>query len=59
MAEMPARQAEAFKLVHISGLSPAVAARIMDVSPATVRSNLRHARTRLRELLHEARDEMS
>ena len=59
LAEMPARQAEAFKLVHIRGLSQAAAARIMDVSPATVRSNLRHARKRLRELLQEARDEMS
>lgn len=59
LAEMPPRQAEAFRLVHIRGHSPASAARIMNVRAATVRSNLRHARTRLRELLQEASDELS
>lgn len=59
LGEMPPRQAEAFTLVHIRGRSPASAARIMKVREATVRSNLRHARERLRELLREARDELS
>ena len=59
LAEMPPRQAEAFTLVHLEGQSPASAARIMQVSPATVRSNLRHARKKLRELLEEARDDLS
>ena len=57
--EMPPRQAEAFTLVHLKGQSPASAARIMNVSPATVRSNLRHARKKLRELLEEVRDDLS
>ena len=59
MAEMPARPAEAFALVHIKGRSPASAARIMDVREATVRSHLRHARERLHELLKEASVELS
>lgn len=56
---LPARQAEAFKLVHIEGRRPREAARIMEVSAATVRSHLRHARTKLRESMEDYKNEMS
>ncbi len=56
---LPAAQARAFRLVHIEGHSPKEAGRILKVAPATVRSNVRHAREKLRELLTELRDELS
>ena len=55
---IPDQQAKAFRLVQIEGYSAKEAARILDAEPATVRSNLRHARTKLREQLGELRDEM-
>lgn len=59
LAALPDRQAEAFRLVHIEGYSPREAAGIVGVETATVRSNLRHARKKLREQLAELRDELS
>lgn len=56
---MPPRQAQAFKLVHIEGRTPAAAARKMKISTATVRSHIRSAREKLRELLEEERDVLS
>lgn len=56
---IPERQAEAFRLVQLDGYSPKKAARILGVKTATVRSNLRHARKKLREQLAEVKDELS
>ena len=57
--ELPRRQARALRLVHIEGYSPKRAAREMGTTPDTVRSNIRHARARLRELMEDARDDLS
>lgn len=59
LAELPGRQATAWRLVHIEGYSPKQAAREMGTKPETVRSNIRHARARLRELMEDARDDLS
>ena len=59
LAELPRRQATAWRLVHVEGLSAKRAARMMKTTPRTVRSHIRHARTRLRELMRDARDELS
>ena len=56
---IPKRQAEAFRMVQLDGYSPKEAARILGVETATVRSNLRHARNRLRQELMEVKDELS
>lgn len=56
---LPDRQATAFRLVHIEGHSPREAGRIMNVATATVRSNLRHARKKLRKQLGELKDALS
>lgn len=59
LAKLPARQAEAFIVVHLKGNSPNAAARKLGVSPATIRSHLRHARIKLRTLLKGSKDELS
>lgn len=59
LADLPERQATAWRLVHIEGRTVNQAARIMETTPATVRSHIRHARARLRELMEDARDELS
>jgi len=56
---IPPRQAQAFRLVHIEGRTPADAARKMKVGAATVRSHIRSARENLRELLEEERHVLS
>lgn len=56
---IPDQQARAFRLVQMEGYSAREAARIMGAKTATVRSNVRHARKKLREQLAELRDEMS
>ena len=56
---VPDQQATAFRLVQIEGYSAKEAARIMEVKTATVRSNVRYARKKLRERLAELRDELS
>ena len=53
LARLSARQAHVFVLTQVEGYSAREAARIMDVSVSTVRSNLRHARKKLREYLKE------
>jgi len=55
---IPDQQAEAFRLVQIEGYTAREAARIMGSKRRTVRSNLRHARKKLREQLAELKDEM-
>ncbi len=52
------QQANALRLVHIEGYSVKEAAQLLGTKPATVRSNVRHAREKLREQA-ELRDEMS
>ena len=59
LAELPPRQATAWRLVHIEGHSANRAARMTKTTPATIRSNIRHARIRLRELMKDARRELS
>ena len=59
LAELPRRQATAWRLVHVEGYSTQRAAHMMRTTPATVRSHIRHARTRLRELMQSVRDELS
>ncbi len=56
---IPPRRAQAFTLVHIEGRTPAAAARKMRVSTATVRSHVRFAREKLRQLLEEAKNDLS
>ena len=59
LADLPRRQARAWRLVHIEGHSANRAARMMRTTPTTVRSNIRHARGQLRELMKDARRELS
>lgn len=59
LAELPRRQATAWRLVHVEGLRVNQAARTMKTTPTTVRSHIRHARTRLRELMKDVRDDLS
>ena len=49
---IPERQAEAFRLVQVNGYSAKQAAKILEVKTATVRSNVRHARKKLRKQFH-------
>ena len=51
--ELPLRQRRAWRLVHTEGQSVDRAARRLGTTAATVRSNLRHARKKLRELMRE------
>lgn len=51
LAQLGERQATAFVLTQVEGYSSSEAAGIMGLAESTVRSNLRHARRRLRELL--------
>ena len=53
LAQLSARQAHAFVLTQVEGYSAREAARIMDAGVSTVRSNLRHARKKLREYWKE------
>ena len=59
LAELPRRQARVWRLVHVEGHSANRAARMMRTTPATVRSNIRHARVQLRELMKDTRSELS
>lgn len=49
LARLSARQADAFILTQVEGYDAREASQIMGVRVATVRSNLRHARRKLRE----------
>lgn len=59
LAELSERQARVFDLVIVREQTVAETAKELNVSRATVRSHLRHARARLRELLSDLRDELS
>lgn len=59
LGNLPDRQAKTFGLVIGQGCTPAEAAKELGVSPATVRSNLRLVRAKLRALLSDFKDEMS
>lgn len=51
LARLSARQADAFILTQVEGHGTREAAQLMGVRVATVRSNLRHARKKLRDLM--------
>ena len=51
--ELPSRQRRALRLVHVEGHSVDRAARTLGTTTATVRSNIRHARRKLRELMRD------
>lgn len=53
LAKLSARQVNAFVLTQAEGYSAREAARIMDASVSTVRSNVRHAKKKLREYWEE------
>lgn len=59
LAALPRRQATAWRIVHVEGHRVNQAARMMRSTPETVRSHIRHARARLRQLMKDARDELS
>ena len=53
LAGLPRRQGDTFLLVHLEEFTTAEVARIQGVRPDTVRSNLRHARKRLRMMMKD------
>lgn len=55
LAQLPEKQEETFTLIHVKGYSIMETARIMKVRRATVRSNVRHATRKLRDLMGEYR----
>ena len=55
LAQLPEKQEETFTLIHIKGYGTAEVARMLGTRRATVRSNLRHAIRKLRELMKEYR----
>ncbi len=58
VAALPRRQATALRLVHIEGHSTNRAARMMNTTPATVRSHIRHARNQLRKTMEDEKNEL-
>lgn len=56
LADLPTRQADTFILRHVKGYTTAEVAKIHGVRPATVRSNLRHAREQLRIMMKDFRE---
>ena len=56
LADLPMRQADTFILKHVKGYTTAEVAKIQGVRPATVRSNLRHAREQLRIMMEDFRE---
>ena len=53
LARLPERQGRTFTLVHVNGYGISETARIMKIRRATVRSNLRHAANKLRQLMED------
>ena len=51
LAELPPRQEKTFTLIRVEGYSVSETARALGVRRATVRSNVRHATHKLRELM--------
>ena len=56
LAQLPPRQERTFILVHVEGRSVSETARILRVRRATVRSNLRHASSKLRNVMEDFRE---
>jgi RNA polymerase sigma-70 factor, ECF subfamily len=50
---LPEQRRTAFRLVHVDGMKPEEAGRLMGVSAGTVRSHVHHARKQLREALDD------
>ena len=59
LPELPEEQRKAYELVCVEGYRPHEVALQLGVSARTVRSNVRHARKRLRESMEDAIDELS
>ena len=59
LPELPKEQRKAYELVCIEGYRPHEVALQLGVSAPTVRSNVRHAREKLRESMEDAIDELS
>lgn len=57
LARLPERRRTAFRLIDVEGYPAAEVARIMGLSPGTVRSHVHHARRALRAALTESREE--
>ena len=55
LAQLPPRQEQTFTLIHMEGFSVAETARMLRARRVTVRSNLRHATRKLRELMGDYR----
>ena len=59
VAELPPCQRRAWRLVHTDGHSVDRAAPVLGTTAATVRSNIRHARKKLREHMRDEGNELS
>jgi RNA polymerase sigma-70 factor (ECF subfamily) len=57
LSRLPEQRRIAFRLVDVEGIETGEAARIMGLSPGTVRSHVHHARKALRAALPEMRDD--
>ena len=55
LAQLPQKQEHTFTLIHVKGYSILETARTLKIRRATVRSNLRHATHKLRDLMEEYR----
>ena len=55
LAQLPQKQEHTFTLIHVRGYSIPETARMLKIRRATVRSNLRHATHKLRDLMEEYR----
>lgn len=58
MARLPEQQRTAFYLSDVEGYATGEVARIMGLSPGTVRSHIHHARRALRAALADSREEV-
>lgn len=56
LARLPEQRRTAFRLVEVEGMTTLEVARIMGISPGTVRSHVHHARRQLRTALAEYAD---
>ena len=59
LEQLPERQREVMELIAVKGFKPTEAARELGIPAPSARSNLRHARDKLRTLMGDARDELS
>lgn len=59
LAELPEKQRQSFYLTRVEGRTSEVAGQMLGVSAATVRSNVRHAIHKLRELMEDPGSELS